>query len=40
MGHRRVHLDTINGKATTVLNEFQSDWAQAERDGRESLNLT
>ena len=34
MGHRRIHLDTINGKATTVLNEFQSDWAQAQRAGR------
>lgn len=34
LGHRRTHLDTINGKPTTVFNEFQSDWAQAQRAGR------
>jgi len=33
VGHRRVHIDEVNGKPTTVLNEFQSDWAQAERSG-------
>ncbi len=33
LGWRRVHVDHINGKDTTVLNEFQSDWAQYERDG-------
>jgi len=34
LGWRRTHVDTINGKPTTVLNEFQSDWAQAERAGK------
>lgn len=34
LGWRRTHQDTINGKPTTVLNEFQSDWAQTERSGR------
>ena len=34
LGWRRTHVDTINGKKTLVLNEFQSDWAQTERAGR------
>ena len=34
LGWNRTHVDTINGKPTTVLNEFQSDWAQTERAGR------
>lgn len=34
LGWRRLHDETINGKRTTVLNEFQSDWAQSERAGR------
>lgn len=33
LGWNRVHQDTINGKPTTVLNELQSDWMQAERQG-------
>ena len=33
LGWTRVHQDTINGKPTTVLNELQSDWMQAERQG-------
>ena len=32
LGWRRTHEDTINGKPTTVLNEFQSDWAQTGRN--------
>ena len=32
LGWRRTHEDTINGKKTTVLNEFQSDWAQTGRN--------
>jgi hypothetical protein len=32
LGWRRTHEDTINGKPTTVLNEFQSDWAQVRRE--------
>lgn len=31
LGWRRTHVDEINGKPSTVLNEFQSDWAQTER---------
>lgn len=31
LGWHRTHQDNINGKPTTVLNEFQSDWLQAER---------
>jgi hypothetical protein len=34
LGWNRVHQDTINGKPTTVLNELQSDWMQAERQGQ------
>ena len=34
LGWNRTHIDDINGKETTVLNEFQSDWAQTERAGR------
>lgn len=34
LGWRRTHQDDINGKPTTVLNEFQSDWAQSERAGK------
>ena len=34
IGWRRTHIDNINGKPTTVLNEFQSDWEQTERAGR------
>lgn len=34
LGWRRSHVDTIDGKKTLVLNEFQSDWAQTERAGR------
>lgn len=33
LGWNRVHQDEINGKPTTVLNELQSDWLQAERQG-------
>lgn len=33
LGWNRVHQDEINGKPTTVLNELQSDWMQAERQG-------
>jgi hypothetical protein len=33
LGWNRIHQDNINGKNTTVLNEFQSDWLQAERQG-------
>lgn len=33
LGWNRVHQDEINGKPTTVLNELQSDWMQAERKG-------
>ena len=33
LGWNRVHQDEINGKPTTVLNELQSDWMQAEREG-------
>lgn len=33
LGWNRVHQDTINGKPTTILNELQSDWMQAERQG-------
>lgn len=38
LGWNRVHQDEINGKPTTVLNELQSDWMQAERgpDGKPS----
>lgn len=28
LGWRRTHVDEINGKQSTVLNEWQSDWAQ------------
>ena len=38
IGWRRTHEDTINGKPTTVLNEFQSDWAQSERSGAAIFN--
>ena len=38
LGWRRTHEDTINGKPTTVLNEFQSDWAQSERSGAAIFN--
>lgn len=31
LGWRRTHVDDIDGKKTLVLNEIQSDWAQAER---------
>ncbi len=31
LGWRRSHEDTINGQRVLVLDEFQSDWAQAER---------
>lgn len=34
LGWRRTHVDDIDGKKTLVLNEFQSDWAQAERAKR------
>ena len=34
IGWRRTHQDNINGKDTTVLNEWESDWAQTERSGR------
>lgn len=34
LGWRRTHEDTIGGKPTTILNEFQSDWEQTERSGR------
>jgi len=34
LGWRRTHEQVINDKPTTVLNEFQSDWAQSERSGR------
>jgi len=34
LGWRRTHEDVINDKPTTVLNEFQSDWAQSERSGK------
>lgn len=37
LGWNRIHLDKINGKNTTVLNEFQSDWLQAERQGAGSF---
>ena len=40
LGWRRTHEDTINGKPTTVLNEFQSDWMQAERSGRGRFKST
>jgi len=33
LGWNRIHQDEINGKPTTVLNELQSDWMQAERQG-------
>jgi hypothetical protein len=33
LGWNRVHQDVINGKPSTVLNELQSDWLQAERQG-------
>ena len=33
LGWNRVHQDEINGKPSTVLNELQSDWMQAERQG-------
>ena len=33
LGWTRVHEDTINGDNVLVLNELQSDWAQAERAG-------
>lgn len=33
LGWNRVHTDNINGKDVTVLNELQSDWMQAERQG-------
>lgn len=38
LGWRRLHDEEINGKRTTVLNEFQSDWAQTERAGRGVFN--
>lgn len=37
LGWNRIHQDNINGKNTTVLNEFQSDWLQAERQGAGSF---
>ena len=40
LGWRRTHEDTINGKKTTVLNEFQSDWAQSERAGKGRFEST
>ena len=40
LGWRRTHTDSINGKDTTVLNEFQSDWAQTERAGRGQFKST
>jgi len=40
LGWRRTHEDLINGKPTTVLNEFQSDWAQSERAGKGIFNNT
>lgn len=33
LGWNRIHQDEINGKPSTVLNELQSDWMQAERQG-------
>lgn len=33
LGWNRIHQADINGKPTTVLNELQSDWMQAERQG-------
>lgn len=37
LGWRRTHVDEINGKPSTVLNEFQSDWAQNKRAKPKSL---
>ena len=34
LGWRRSHIKDVNGKPTLVLDEIQSDWAQAERQGQ------
>lgn len=40
LGWRRTHVAEINGKPSTVLNEFQSDWAQTERSGTGTFEST